>query len=487
MGQWFTYWWLRRCGGRQVVALALPMVISHGMWAIMHLIDRLYLLRYSQAALAASLAPGMMQWALICLPMGIAGYANTFVAQYSGAGHPERIGRITWQAVWLSLATLPLAFLAGPIGEAIFTAVGHTPSSIVRETDYFAGLGIGAPALVLNAALSAFYTGRGKMALVMGANVFSSLVNIVLDYALIFGEFGAPEMGIYGAGLATSLANWSSVAVLALSMVRPSEARPTHLWRGLRFDGRLLLRLLRYGGPSGIPMMVEAIGFSALVLLVSRFDAAAAAATNLAFNVNAVAFVPMIGVGIAVTTLVGQHLAAGKPHLAERATWTALTLALAYQVVCAVVYLGLPDALLTLHARVASAEEGEPFEEVRRLTAFLLRFVAVYCVFDAMQIIFVGALKGAGDTLFILGVAVTVSAASIGIGLAGEQWFGWQVIGWWCVLTGWICCLGTLYLARFVQGRWKRMRVIEPEGDFVGEDAAGEREGPVEIGPARSL
>jgi MATE family multidrug resistance protein len=80
-----------------------------------------------------------------------------------------------------------------------------------------------------------------------------------------------------------------------------------------------------------------------------------------------------------------------------------------------------------------------------------------------MQIIFVGALKGAGDTWFIMGVALAVSFTSLSIGYAGEKLFGWEVIGWWWVLTAWIFALGVIYLARFIQGRWKSMRVIEPE------------------------
>lgn len=467
-------WWTRPCGGREVLALALPMVISYGMWAVMHLIDRLYLVAYSSEALAAALAPGMMQWALICLPLGIAGYANTFVAQYYGAGHHERIGRITWQAIWLALATLPVIFLAEPVGREIFTFSGHTSANIRLETDYFVGLSYGAPAVVLNAALAAFFTGRGKMKLVMAANVFSSLVNIVLDYVLIFGKWGAPELGIYGAGLATSVANWSSCVVLLAVMVQPHEARLTHVWQGLRFDWPLIMRLIRYGGPSGLPMLIEAMAFSTFVLFVSRFSSTAAAATNLAFNINAVAFVPMIGIGVAVQTLVGQNLAAGKPQLAERATWTALTLGLVYQLLFASLYLTVPQMFLAIHSRLASPEEAQQFEEVRVLTLFLLRFVAAYCLFDAMQIIFIGALKGAGDTVFIMLNAIAISAISLTAGSLAERYLGWEVIGWWSVLTGWIFSLGMTFLLRFVQGHWKTMRVIEPEVELEAEEPLGE-------------
>jgi multidrug resistance protein, MATE family len=277
-------------------------------------------------------------------------------------------------------------------------------------------------------------------------------------------------LGIYGAGLATSIANWSNAAILACAILRPAELRLTHFWQGMRLDLALLGRLLRYGGPSGIPMLIESAGFSALVLLIARFDNTAAAATTLAFNVNAVAFVPMIGVGIAVSTLVGQNLAAGRARLAERATWTALTLSIVYQALFALLYLSVPGWFLLMHSQVASPEEHSQFEQTRELTLLLLRFVAAYCIFDAMQIIFVGALKGAGDTIFIMVTAACVSATSLALGLAGERWFGWEVIGWWGVLTGWIFALGAIYLLRFLQGKWKTMRVIETEEQLLASE-----------------
>jgi len=221
-------------------------------------------------------------------------------------------------------------------------------------------------------------------------------------------------------------------------------------------------------------MLVEAIAFSTFVLFVSRFNPTAAAATNLAFNINAVAFVPMIGIGVAVQTLVGQNLAAGRPQLAERATWTAITIGLLYQTGFAAMYLSVPEWFLAVHSQLASPEEAARFEEVRQLSVFLLRFVAAYCLFDAMQIIFIGALKGAGDTLYIMGTAVVVSGTSLLVGWLCERYLGWEVIGWWCVLTSWIFALGMAYLGRFIQGSWKSMRVIEREIELEAEQLKDE-------------
>jgi MATE family multidrug resistance protein len=173
----------------------------------------------------------------------------------------------------------------------------------------------------------------------------------------------------------------------------------------------------------------------------------------------------MIGLNIAVSTLVGQKLGENKPHLAARATWTAMILGLAYTGLFAVLYVAIPGWFLVLHTAFA---DDPMFPAVREATIILLRFVALYCFFDAMQIVFIGALRGAGDTRFILINTSCISIISVVAGRMLEREFawresGWGLYGWWWILTGWVLALGLTYVARFEQGKWKTMRVIEPD------------------------
>jgi len=136
-----------------------------------------------------------------------------------------------------------------------------------------------------------------------------------------------------------------------------------------------------------------------------------------------------------------------------------------------VLYVGVPRMFLLLHE---TEVDPAAFAPVRELTVMLLRFVALYCFFDALQITFVGALKGAGDTRFILVAASAVSAAALVIGKTAAAFFDWRangtaLVGWWWVMTGWSFALGVIYLVRFQLGRWKTMRVIEPE--FTASDS----------------
>jgi MATE family multidrug resistance protein len=247
-------------------------------------------------------------------------------------------------------------------------------------------------------------------------------------------------------------------------MRRPAERQQFGLDDN-HFDWDLFKRLVRFGLPSGLPQLVEGLAFTVLTISIASAGVIAGAATSIAFTINAVAFVPMIGLNIAVSTLVGQKLGENRPELAERATWTALQIGMVYTGLFAVLYLAIPDTFLMLHSTFASDEN---FSVVRTTTIILLRFVALYCFFDATQIMLVGALRGAGDTRFILGATSLTAILFVAIGHLGEQAFQWHTRGiglwaWWWVMTLWIFALGVIYFLRFLGGKWKSMRVIEPE------------------------
>ena len=453
-------WWIRECGGREVLLLALPLVISTASWAVMHFIDRTFLIWHSTRAVAAAMPAGMLHFTMLCFPLGVVGYVNTFVAQYDGARRPDRIGLAIWQAVRIGLVTTPLFLATIPLAPWLFELAGHEREIACLEVIYYQVLAFGAGGSVLSAALCSFYTGRGETRVVMLVNVAAAAINIALDYAWIFGRWGFPAMGIEGAAWATVVSQWFTVAAYLVMIARPVHLKTYQILAGRRYDPALMRRLLRYGGPNGLQMLVEVSAFSIFIMLVGRLGEAAMAATTLAFNVNSLAFMPMLGLGVAVTTMVGKQLGRNNPKLAKRATWTSLQLAQVYMGTMALLYVAVPDWFLLGYA---SGTEPGQFAELRDVTVILLRFVAAYCLFDAMNVVFVSAIKGAGDTRFILATTLVMSPLPVAAGCLGVRYFGLGLIWCWVVLTLWICALGLVYMGRFLQGRWQQMRVIEPE------------------------
>jgi MATE family multidrug resistance protein len=454
-------WWRRPAGVREVLLMALPLVVSNLSATIMIFTDRVFLAHYSTDAVAAALPAGNLIFLAICFPLGVAGYVNTFVAQYHGAERPERIGLVVWQAVMLGLSTVPLMLLTIPLAPAIIAWAGHPPEVAALEVEFYQALCWGESTLVLAAALSGFFTGRGETRTVMIVDSLAAGLNVLLDYAWIFGHFGFPECGVSGAGWATSTATLFRVLVYIALWLRPAFRTKYQTLAGCRFDRELFGRLIWFGSPNGVQYLIEVSAFCVFIVLVGQIGKSELAASNLAFNLNALVFMPILGIGVATSALVGRHLGENRPDLAARSTWNALWLAVVVLAPLAALYVFFPDLLLWAYG---DAEGASADELPRELAAVLLRFVAFYSLFDAMNVIFAGAIKGAGDTRFAM---CTTVAAAVGAGLliwASQAVFHLGLHGAWYCVTGWICVLGVVFLLRFMHGRWREMRVIEPAG-----------------------
>jgi multidrug resistance protein, MATE family len=460
MSTYLRTWWRAEGGGREVVTLALPLVVSTSSWTLMLFIDRVFLSWYSRDALAAAMPSSMLSFTLICFFLGIASYVNTFVAQYFGAGHSERIGMSVWQGVFVGAATFPLIALVVPLAPWIFSLVGHEPAIQRMETTFFTIILWGMAASVMSAALSGFFTGRGRTQTVMVVDIGMALLNLVLDYILIFGKLGLPAMGIAGAAYATTIAYWFQFIAFLVLFLSRANRREFGTWIGFRFDRELFGRLLWFGFPSGFQMLVDVVAFTFFIMLVGRLGPVELVVANVAFNINMLAFVPMLGAGIAVTTLVGQRLGENRPDLAARSAWSAAALSTGYMATISAVYVFAPDWLLYLHC--ASMEAGE-FARLSATAAVLLRFVALYCMFDTLAVIFMGALKGAGDTRFILYVSTVLAVSMSAATWIGLECLDFGLFGAWTIITVAIMAVGIVYTLRFMQGRWRSMRVIEAE------------------------
>lgn len=187
------------------------------------------------------------------------------------------------------------------------------------------------------------------------------------------------------------------------------------------------------------------------------------AATTLALGLNVLVFVPMIGLGIGVGVLVGQHLTEGRTDLARRTVSCALGVTTIYTGIF-VLCLGLaPNAMLAFYAWGTPAER---FDTMRPMLLPLLKIIAFYCVVDGLQVVFVGAIKGAGDTWFVLLATLTVSIGAVLAGLICQYYLGASLMLWWYIIAGWVASMGIVFASRYFSGRWETKRVIETSSDL---------------------
>ncbi len=460
-------------GYREVLQIAVPLVLSTASVTLMHFVDRVFLSWYSADAMAASLGAGVTWFTATSIFVFTAAYVSTFVSQYDGAGRAERIGAAVWQGVYFSLiGTAGMAALSRAAGP-LFQFVGHAPGVQHEEVVYFRVMALCGGGAVFNAALSSFFSGRGRTWTVAAVNFGGAALNVALDYCWIFGKAGFPQRGIWGAAAATVVAMWAQTAVYFVLFLLPAHRRAYATASAWRFDRMLFGRLLRFGVPSALQVTVDASAFTVFVLLVGRIGDAEMAASTVAFSINSLIFVPMLGLAMATSVLVGRYLGANRPDDAARATTTSVRLAVLYMGVFALVLASRPDWFL---AAFGPREASMSFERIAAVGRNLLYFVALYSLVDGLNIVYSAALRGAGDTRYVLWMLVVLAV----FGLVGPVYvacgrLGGGVYTAWVVLTVYVIALAAAYWLRYRTGRWRSMRVIE----HAPTPAAAYAEGPV--------
>ncbi|MDH3799324.1 MAG: MATE family efflux transporter [Desulfobacterales bacterium] len=445
---------------RKVLRISLPLVISMSSTMIMEFTDRVFLANYSLDAIAAALPAGITAFLLISFFLGTAQYLNVFVAQYSGSGRPQRVGAVLWQGIYFSVlsgvALAGLSFLAEPL----FRLGGHPIEVQVLEAVYFKVLCRGSGILIVGTALSCFFSGRGQTRLVMIITMIGTLFNIPLDYALINGIWIFPEWGIRGAAIATVM-SWSLVTLIfALLVFTRENDRAFNVLTQRTVEADLFGRLMRYGIPSAIQFSLDIFAFTFFIFMVGRIGKIQLAATNMVFSINSLAFMPMMGFSLGTSTLVGQALGRNRVNDAVAVTKATIHIVLGYIFILLILFLFLPQPLLELFRPRHLAPEN--FAPIVSIGIILLRFVAAYIFFDALYMVCIGVLKGAGDTRFIM---CSIGALSLAIMILpvyiGVEVFGAGLYYAWSCATAFVFFLFTVSFWRYRQGHWKNVRVIE--------------------------
>jgi MATE family multidrug resistance protein len=443
---------------RELIRLAWPLVLSTSFFTLQIVLDRILLSRNSSAAVGAGMSAALVFWVFLSLLQNTAGYATTFVAQYTGAGQPRHIGPIVWQSLHFSfgsgVAFLGLMPLAGPL----VGLSGHDPELQELEATYFRCLCVAALPMLVTASVSSFFAGRGDSRTVLGINAVGLAVNGSCAYAWIFGHFGFAARGIAGAGWATVAGSIASAVFALALMLRRRHRAEFATGSGWRLDLALLRRLLRFGLPNGLLAMLDVLSFTAFLLLIGWLGKVELAATSITVTLNLLAFLPMWGLAQAVEVLVGQRLGSDRPDEAERMTWTGLGLALAFTGAVALLYVLVPETLVLPFRSEADAGN---WERVGAMVPVLLRFVSLYCLFDCSNLILSFALRGAGDTRFVTWVALSLSWPVMVLPTWAAWRFGWGLYAAWGFATLYIILMSGTFLFRFRQGKWRSMRVIE--------------------------
>ncbi|MBK8201143.1 MAG: MATE family efflux transporter [Bdellovibrionales bacterium] len=444
---------------KQVIRIAWPLIIANGFWNLQLTIDRIYLGFLSTESLGAAIAVMGVFWVPMALLQGTSGYITTFVAQYFGANENEKIGAVTWQAIFVALCG-GLAFLfLNQLSPWFYSLIGHSRHMQGLEVEYFNAVAYSALPTALVAVVSGFFTGLGQTKKIIGINMFGLALNALLDYVIIFGKFGFPALGIAGAGYATAIAAWGAALYGFHQIWKADQSLKFRAYSSMHPNLQLLKQFLKFGLPSGLQWALEGLAFTVFLIIMGRLPNGEAALTSssIAVTVMMLSVLPCMGVAQAVMSLVGQNLGDEQPNKAEAITWAGVHVSLCYMSFIGFTFFTFPEFYLSWFA---NKENPNLWMEVTSMTPALLKIVACFTLLDSMYLNISLALKGAGDTRFVSLVALIVPWPFMVLPAYLVRDWNNAVIWAWCFAALYSMIIVAILVLRFKQGRWKSMSVI---------------------------
>lgn len=415
---------------RKLSSLALPVMAAQFGSMLLGTVDVLMLGRVSGDSLAAAAIANAWIYGLLLVGQGLIHGIDPLVTQYHGAGRGARIGLVLQRGLILAvLVGVPMGGLLVATEEFLLLA-GQDPALAHSAHRYALAQAPSLPLFLLFLVLRQYLTGREIVRPGMWVMLFANLFNVFANWALIFGHLGFPELGLYGAGIATSLTRGATLfAMLGLMWRFSLHEGAWQPWSREAFDPRALLRIARFGFPVAIQMSLEVWAFSAATLLAGRMGAGPAAAHAVVLNLASLAFMLPLGISQGAVTRVGNLLGAGQPIAAQRAGWVAIGLAAGVMTVSAMLFALFRWQLPALYSSDA---------ELIALAAGILPIAAAFQIFDGAQVAGCGVLRGMGrpaPAAWLNLFGYWVLALPLGAWLGLVQ--GWGLAGiWWGLCAG---------------------------------------------------
>ena len=436
----------------ELLRLAGPTVAQMASYTVMQFIDIWMLSRVGDAAATAASNAGMFAFAAISLGFGVLMLVNTLVSQSFGQGRLDACGRYLWQGVWFSLGYSVVLLPVIPLLGWAFAQFGHSPALLGMEMVYLRIVLAGSIFKLLSTTLGQFLLAVNRPAMLILAAVLGVSANAFAAWVMMFGKFGVAPMGVAGAAWGQNIGVTVEMLVLIYFVARPEMRRCFGLGQW-RLRAHELWTLLRLGVPSGVQTVSDVLAWSLFTaLIMGAFGANAMAANTYTFRYMFVSFMPAFGLSAAVTALVGRYIGRGEPDVAAHRAHLGFRVTGAYMLICGLVFFVARYSLIGVFT-------DDP--AVRSLGATMLVFAAVYQVFDAMYITYLGALRGAGDTFVPAVYTATLNwGFNVGGGLLLVRFRPeWGPAGVWTIATLYGIALGLFVYVRFRRGRWRSIRV----------------------------
>ena len=423
-----------------LLRLSAPMIATQFFIMGMGFVDTAMSGQYSSLDLAGVAMGGVILWPLFMLFAGVLTALTPMVSQHVGGGRRLAVGALIQQGIWVAMIFGVILFLLVRISEPLLILFDVAPEAVSIAMAYLKAASWGCPAVMLYVTLRYACEGLGQTLLPMLIAGTTLPINAGLNYVLIYGLFGAPELGGEGCGWATAITMWFELGVMLLVIRRPWLRNTGLFERVLKPKLATIKSILQVGLPIGMTMFLEMTVFSLVSLLVGSIGIAAIGANTIGGNLNWFVFVIPMALGSAASIRVGYHVGAKDYALAAKVARLSVLISATYAFLASLVLVLGREVL----PRIYTSDPA-----VLALTAEVLLIVAAYQFFDCTQATMIGALRGYKDTQYPMIISI------IGywlIALPVGTILGWGLLGWNLGVLGfWIglgCGVG--FVALFV-------------------------------------
>ncbi len=436
---------------KEILKLAWPVVAEQLLATMANMVDAALVGRLGAISTAAVGLTQMPHWFMVGLFMGLGVGVNALVARFHGAGEEHRLEATTRAGFWLGLVTAllmgSLVFLFAP---QILTLVGAEPEVLPIGVPFLRLMVPGMIGIfwstVMGAALRATGDTRTPMLINLGANV----LNAIMAYSLIYGHFGAPALGVNGAGIATSTTRLLAALAFLLVLLRREQGARLDWRRLFSIDLSLLWRILKVGAVSSSERMFSTIVYIGYARMVNTLGTVAVAAQYIAVQAENVSWMLASGFSMAAAAMVGQRLGAGRTEAAESVIKEATRMAMIALGVLTVLFIAVPRPYIALFTSDGSVLE---------MAAAALRVGGLSEVPTALVLVLNGALSGAGDTKPLFLVTLAGGIVRLGMTAVLVMWMGLGLeAAWFAAFVDWVVRAFVIWW-RFRSGVWKSIKV----------------------------
>ncbi len=429
-----------------MLALATPLIVAELGWMTMGIVDTMMVGRLPDGALAISAVSigSVMFVAAAFFGAGLFLGLDTLVSQAFGAGDLDDCHLSLANAIYLAAVLTPLLVTVTWLSTPVLDVIGVQPAVVAQAVPYLEAMLWSTFPLLLYFAFRRYLQAMNLVGPVMFALVSANAVNVLANWMLIFGHWGAPALGVEGAGWATCLSRTYLALVLLGYILYHERRHKMGLARApWRPDLARLREILALGLPAAGQMLAEIGVFALATTLIGRLDKASLASHQIALNVVSYTYMVPLGISSATAVRVGQALGRRDGQGAARAGWTGLVLGAGFMSACAVLLWTLPVQVIRLFT---------PDPAVAAVGAALLVAGAFFQIFDGLQVVATGALRGAGDTQTPM-LTTTVAYWVVGLPLGALLCFRWHwgAIGIWIGLSLGLILVGCVLLMAWRQ------------------------------------